>query len=131
MNYIIAIPTYKRCELLKSNTLSVLKNNNIPSNLIYLFVANKTEYSKYKEHIPNNLYHQIIIGKKGLKVQRNFITKYFPENTNIVNMDDDIFNIKELYTIKNSIKKSRVNYSYRLKNIKNLDKFLKTAFKYC
>lgn len=131
MKYIIAIPTYKRYELLKNNTLNVLQKHNISKNLIYIFVANKIEYNLYTKHIPINMYNKIIIGKKGLKHQRNFITKYFEENVNIVNMDDDISNIKELYYKTSSNKKSRKNYNYKLKTLNNLDKFIKTAFKLC
>ena len=131
MNYIIAIPSYKRYQLLKDKTLKVLRDNKISNKLIYIFVANKSEYNNYIKTIPNNMYNKIIIGKKGLKNQRNFITKYFPENINIVNMDDDINSIKELYNVKTSIKKSRKNYSYKLKDITNLDRFIKNAFKLC
>lgn len=131
MSYVIAIPTYKRYILLKENTLALLKKHKIPSKRIYLFVANKTEAKKYESSIPKSRYNQIVIGKKGLKNQRNFITNYFPENTHILNIDDDVSSIKELYSVPLTSKKSRPNYNYRLAEINNLDKFIKKGFKLC
>ena len=43
-NYIIAIPSYKRSQTLKSKTLNVLKDYNILINKIYIFVASNEEY---------------------------------------------------------------------------------------
>lgn len=130
-NYIIAIPTYKRHDILQTHTLETLLKNNIPSSKIYLFVANKTEYQIYKSNILDTKYHKIIIGKKGLKNQRNFITNYFPEEQPIVQLDDDIKEISELYQVKSTITKTKQKRHYRLKPIHNLDEFIKSAFKYC
>lgn len=129
-SYVIAIPTYRRYELLKNTTLALLEKHNINKSIIYIFVASKTEAQKYNKTL-KNIDYKIIIGKKGLKNQRNFITKYFSENTNILSMDDDVSSIKQLYTVSLSKKKSRKNYNYRLKEINNLDRFIKLAFKLC
>ena len=44
---VIAIPSYKRSELLRDQTLRVLSEYNIPQNRIYVFVANKEEENIY------------------------------------------------------------------------------------
>ncbi len=43
MDYIIAIPSYKRAELCRDKTLAMLRDNKIPANKIYVYLANKEE----------------------------------------------------------------------------------------
>jgi len=62
----------------------------VSPDIIYIFVANDEEYMKYKSVIPVDWYKDIIVGEKGIKNQRIFISNYFPENTKIVSMDDDV-----------------------------------------
>jgi len=130
-DYIIAIPTYKRYKILQSQTLATLHRHKIPSSKIYLFVANKTELKLYQSIIPTNQYNKIIVGKKGLKNQRNYITNYFPEGHPIVQMDDDINEISQLYQIKSTITKNKRKRYYRLNPITNLNNFILNAFQIC
>jgi len=123
-NYIIVIPSYKRPQLIKTHTLQVLENyKTLPRN-IYIFVANKSEYKEYCQSLDKKYHKNVIIGKKGLKNQRNFISSYFPVNLKIVQLDDDIKSINQLtnYNIKN-------RKENKLKTLSNLDKFIKEAFK--
>lgn len=90
MIYRIAIPSYKREDILKEKTLNYLKEANIPSSIIDVFVANKEEYEIYAEKIPSSLYNNLIIGEETLHKQRNFIREYYPQNTLLLNLDDDI-----------------------------------------
>ena len=63
--YVIAIPSYQRDNTLKIRTLATLESYNIPTSIIYIFVANKKEkkkayisiYSRRKD------YHKIIKSK--------------------------------------------------------------------
>jgi len=88
MNWVIAIPSYKRHSILQEKTLTLLKNNNIPNNLIYIFIVDE-DLDIYST-IPTDLYGQLVIGVKGLINQRNFISNYFTNNTHIISIDDDI-----------------------------------------
>jgi len=90
IEYIITIPTYQRYKELNSKTLKLLKRYNISSKKIYIFVANDDERIKYEEHTPCEDYNEIIVGVLGITAQRNFITSYFPSNTYIISIDDDI-----------------------------------------
>jgi hypothetical protein len=117
MTYIICIPSYKRSDVCNDKTLTTLKNNNIPKKLINVFVANKTEYNKYNEVLNKNLYNKLIIGKKGLVQQRQFIINMYKEGENIVFFDDDISNID-------------LSMSSEFKN-HSLDFFFKSAFNEC
>lgn len=117
MSYVIAIPSYKRHKIIKERTLNMLKNYNINKNKIYVFVANQQEEVLYRKHLDPTTYGHIIIGKKGLKNQRNFINQYFPEGQEIVNMDDDL---KELKILKN--KEVNYNDSMRINQTKKKTK---------
>jgi hypothetical protein len=59
-------------------------------------VANEEEAVKYKSAIPENMYFKIVVGELGITNQRNFITRYFPEGTEICSIDDDITDVLEL-----------------------------------
>ena len=141
-NYVIAIPSYKRSSLLKTNTLALLKRHNIPSKNIYIFVANETEKQEYQNAISTTDYKKIIIGVKGLYHQRNFISSYFKSGKFIVEMDDDLKEIYETYNTRNTktsttttkkkttiTTKKRTKHYQRLKPIINLNQFIITAFK--
>lgn len=123
-NYLVVIPSYKRPQLIKTHTLKVLENYKISPRKIFIFVANKTEYKDYTTSLDKKYHKNIIIGKKGLKNQRNYISSYFPVNTKIVQFDDDIKSVNELthYNVKNRKENT-------LKTLSNLDKFIKEAFK--
>jgi len=124
MNFIVVIPSYKRYKLIKTHTLRVLEESDIPIKKIFIFVANKTEYKEYIKELNSKYHKNIIIGKKGLKNQRNFICSYFPENINIVHLDDDLRSINKL---TNYNKDNRTQN--KLKKIHNLTKVIKDAFK--
>jgi hypothetical protein len=90
VNYVVAIPTYNRYDVLANKTLRTLIDGNVSKNKIFLFVANREQYKLYDDAIPKNMYNQIIIGKKGITNQRKFIAKYFPEGQYVISMDDDV-----------------------------------------
>jgi len=137
INYIIAIPSFKRPEIIQTHTLAVLKRHNINPKCITIFVANQEEYDIYKESVPSYLYHNIIIGVIGLKNQRNFISSYYPEGKNIVEMDDDIKNIMQLFINSKTSSKtsskttSKKEYKNSVKPIEDLDAFIINAFNMC
>lgn len=101
---------------MREQTLAMLKENKIPSKLVYIFVANKEEEALYKDAIPKELYNKMIVGVIGLVPQRQFITDYFKAGQNIVSIDDDIKNI---------------NLTYSQFKDKSLDYFFKYAFDIC
>lgn len=133
IKYVIAIPSYNRSLMLKEKTLTVLQNHNIGPQKIYIFVANDIQAREYKHIIPKGMYHKIVVGELGLKNQRNFITKYFPNNTNIVQMDDDITDIKQIDFSKSKLSKKtkKPHKYYQTKSIENLNQFIKHSFIQC
>ena len=91
MNYVIAIPTYKRYGI---KTLEYLNRQSVPVGLITIFVANESEYDLYYEQWGST--YAIVIGVIGIGPQRNFITSFYPEGTYIVSMDDDVMDLHHM-----------------------------------
>lgn len=92
----LAIPSYKRADLISGLTLGFLNREGYPVSKIYIFVASEEERKEYVLKVKRNLYSQIIVGVPGLKEQRNFITDYFSEGEVIIQLDDDLQGIKFL-----------------------------------
>jgi hypothetical protein len=115
MKYVVAIPTYKRPDILRQKTLNMLLTGGIKPKQIYIFVANKSEADDYKLNIPKKDYNKIVIGKLGIKQQRIFINNYFKENTNVLSVDDDVV---DLYKLENN----------KVIKFTDLDNFVKDAF---
>ena len=82
----IAIPTYDRYNEFK--TLNYLKYNNVPDEMIDIFVASEEQLELYKNCISGN--YNFIIGVLGLVPQRNFISNYYDEGQIYISIDDDI-----------------------------------------
>jgi len=89
MTFSIAIPSYKRAQLLNNKTLKMLHDNNVDKKLINVFVVAE-EYDEYKNVLNANYYNDIIVGKPTLIAQRNFIENYYEEGTKLLCLDDDI-----------------------------------------
>ena len=116
-NYIIAIPSYKRANFCNTKTLTTLADNKINPKLIYIYVASKEEFNEYKSILNPNYYNKIIIGKKGLVPQRQFIMNNWSFNQKIVFFDDDVESIDLSLT--------------KLPISNNLNKFINYAFECC
>ena len=88
IDYKIAIPSYKRPEVIKQKTLRVLNEYKIPKERITIFVADEEEYQVYKKSL--NKEYELVIGVPTIGLQRNFIERYYKEGTKLVMFDDDI-----------------------------------------
>jgi hypothetical protein len=117
MSFVVCIPSYKRSQLCNDQTLTTLYKHKIDSKLVYVFVANKSEYDDYKKILNPDFYNKLIIGKKGLVQQRDYISNYFKNGKQIVFFDDDVKKID--LTLSPRFKKS------------NLYIFFKNAFEDC
>jgi len=88
VDYVIAVATYKRYEVLKTQTLVTLDNLKADKRNIYIFVATEEELRKYQEVCGQD--YTYIVGVAGIGGQRKFINNYFPAETKIFCVDDDI-----------------------------------------
>lgn len=111
MNYSIAIPSFKRYGIINDYTIKVLEAHNIPSECITIFVI-EDEYELYRNVV--DIKYKIVVGQLGLVNQRNFIENYYPTNSYILFLDDDI---KEI--------------DMTLGTTQNLNEFIELAFQDC
>ena len=116
-DYVICIPSYKRANFCKDKTLATLHKHKIDPRKIYVYVANKEDYDLYKKTLDKNEYNKLIIGKKGLVPQRQFIMEQWPAGKHIVFFDDDVQSID-------------LSLSSKFKQ-HSLDYFIREAFKEC
>lgn len=91
--YVVAVPSYKRAKICAEKTLATLRRLGVPSRRIYVYVANADEKKEYEEVVPPDLFAKLVVGKKGLVAQRDFIERSWPRGKPIVFMDDDIADI--------------------------------------
>ena len=116
-DYIICIPSYKRAQVCNERTLKTLHENKIDPKRIYVYVADKEDYNLYEETLDKKNYNKLIIGKKGLVPQRQFIMSQWSTGKPIVFFDDDVEKID--LSLSQVFKKH------------NLDYFIKYAFAEC
>lgn len=115
-NYVVAIPSYQRQDILIKKSLQTLQKGKVDRKKIHIFVANKEEHDIYEKTVPKELYGKIVIGVKGITNQRKFIVDYFPEGKEVVSIDDDV---EGLYKCQGTTK---------LVEVKDVDGFFKEAF---
>jgi hypothetical protein len=115
-NYVIAIPSYKRQDVIIEKSLKTLKDGGVPASKIHIFMANEEERDAYEKTVPKELYGKLVVGVKGITEQRRFIIDYFPENQYVVSLDDDVERLEKLSGLE------------KLVRIRNLDKFFKQAY---
>lgn len=89
MSFKVAIPSYKRPDVIMAKTLHTLRRGGVAISDIYIFVVDD-EQEAYKKACPD---YQIVVGLKGIIEQRNFIQEFFAQDTYIVMFDDDITEI--------------------------------------
>lgn len=92
--YQIAIPSYRRSKILRERTLAYLERTNVDPSRIKIFVADKHELEDYRRELEGKPY-EIVVGIKGMAHIRNFIQTYYPEGTNLLQLDDDIKKLLE------------------------------------
>ena len=116
----IVIPSYNRYNTINNKSLKVIYEAGYKPDMVDLFVADKEQYNLYKNVVHNDI--NIIIGKKGLKNIRDFIINYYPENTKLLCMDDDV----EMIKMKNPNNDEPSCFKNELLNLK---KEINNAFK--
>jgi len=117
VNYVVAIPSYKREHIISHKTLQTLKDGGVPASKIYIFVANEPERKSYEKTIDKDLYGKLVVGVKGITKQRKFIVNYFSEGKYVISMDDDIEAVEKMVDSK------------KLRRIDNIDSLFKSAYK--
>lgn len=94
--YVVAVPSRERAELLKNKTLTMLRQGGVDPKRIYVFVASAAERDAYRRVLAPGSYRELVVGVPGIVKQRQFISKYFPQGTAILSVDDDISEMQTL-----------------------------------
>ena len=92
-NVQIAIPSYKRAKTVRDKTLTTLTRLNVNPSVVTIFVGDAEQEVEYREVLKNTPYKNIVVGVPGMGAIRNFIQNYYPEDTYILNLDDDLIEI--------------------------------------
>jgi hypothetical protein len=96
LDYQIAIPSYKRHNLLIERSLETLKSLKADLSRVTVFVANEQERLVYTTALEGAGYEiPVVVGVPGIGPQRQFINAYYPEGTRIFSMDDDVSGVFE------------------------------------
>ena len=100
INYHIAIPSFNRPHKIIKYTLPLIERQIIiPMNVITIFVNDEAQYELYKKAIDENFadagINIHITNCKGIGRNRQYIRNYYPNNSRVVFMDDDIEKVIE------------------------------------
>jgi hypothetical protein len=123
MEYVVAIPSYNRADILPLKTLRTLQDGCVPPDRIKIFVADEAQATLYRTSLSTDTYDEIIVGVLGLVEQRNFIGEYFPVGTHIVQMDDDVSGLYKTLGDRDT--------NCGLTRVLDLHVFFQTAFAEC
>lgn len=94
MDYQIAIPSYKRCNILLEASLRTLARHKADFSRLTIFTANEEQTNAYRFALQEqNLKIKLVTGVPGIGKQRIFINKYYPADTRILSLDDDIYSL--------------------------------------
>lgn len=94
MSYQIVVPSYRRAEICKEQTLAVLDRLQVNRDRVTVFVANEEEREIYSDTLKDEW--KIVVGVRGISSQRKFYHNYFPANTRLMSIDDDMAELLEL-----------------------------------
>lgn len=95
---IFAIPSLSRADIIVKKTLPLLVDKFlIDQASIYVFVVAE-ELETYNNSVKRAMYPgiRLVVGPLGLHHMRNFMHAFFPENEDIVFMDDDLSDIVQM-----------------------------------
>lgn len=132
--YVVAIPSYNRPEIIQMATLSLLEKHLIEPGRVHIFVANADQLLIYKNQLQKKWHDSLKVAVLGIKNVRNFMTRYFASGTKIFYLDDDIYEINQCFWDEDKYRKkgaSRKVYGNFFKPLQNLDRFICEAFEEC
>lgn len=95
MDYQIAIPSYKRAETLKTQTLTTLERHGVNPDRVTIFVATEAERLEYAQTIPAH-YRLVVAAPGKFNAVKFYNTNHYPAGTPLLNIDDDISRLDQL-----------------------------------
>lgn len=93
MSYEIAIPSYKRSTILEARTLATLVRFGVDLDRVTVWTADDEERETYESELTHKV--RVRTARPGILAARQFYHRAYPEGTKIVNLDDDISDIRQ------------------------------------
>jgi len=89
IDYQVAIPTYKRCDILVNQSLATLDRGKVDRDRVTVFVADESELEKYRFATGGDW--RIEISRPGkFGSLRYYVGEYYKRGTPLLSLDDDI-----------------------------------------
>lgn len=89
MDYQIAIPSHNRSSDINKYSLKYLAETGISKDKVRVFVA-PDQIPQYQSDLDPALYGELIPTALGIRANHNAITNYYPEDTPLIRLDDDV-----------------------------------------
>tara|TARA_A100000172_G_scaffold26561_1_gene15550 strand:+ start:564 stop:1349 length:786 start_codon:yes stop_codon:yes gene_type:complete len=110
MDYRIAIPTIARAKTIREKTIGYFLRTDVDLSKIDIFFSDPSEIDEYKKVLGDlPIKNYIPTNQKHIRLQRNFIAKYYPENTFVVGIDDDIQSLQTKINDKKTVELTQFN----------------------
>lgn len=91
MEYQVAVPSYRRADMLRQRTLRFLRNGHVPADRITVFVHRHDEQlDAYRRVADDRGVRLVVTDVRGINAQRAAIRDHYPAGTNLVQVDDDV-----------------------------------------
>jgi hypothetical protein len=89
----VAIPSHARAGLCNEATLRLLADRGIPRAQVRVFI-DSAEADEYRRTIDPGLVAELVVGGEGLPAQRAAIAAFYPEGTELVQLNDDVWDVR-------------------------------------
>lgn len=90
----VAVPSHARADVVNAKTLRLLADRGVPAEVVRVFVA-PGELGHYRSVVDPGLCAEVVPGMPGLAAQRNLISASYPEGTQLVQLDDDLDDVRQ------------------------------------
>lgn len=93
MSYQIAIPSYRRTNILTTRTLATLVRFGVDLDRVTVWAASEEEREIYQAEVEPKV--RVRVARPGLLAARQFYHSAYPEGTPLLNLDDDISDLQQ------------------------------------
>ena len=108
----VAVVSHARAQSVGPKTLRTLANRGIERERVRLFVTPGQE-EEYRSAVDPGIVGSIETGKFGLAAQRHYVTMAYPEGTWLVQLDDDVSDVREKVDDKNAVPVKDLESTFR------------------
>lgn len=91
MDYVVAIPSYQRANILNVATLPTLVKHGVDLERVTVWTATDDERKTYERDLAHKV--RVQTARPGLLAARQLYHQAYPPGTRILNLDDDIYNL--------------------------------------